>query len=435
MSLAIHEAALEAGIALTLLPVVYMQAGVDGSPLAGAQRRFALDPDGWARLAERAGRRSSPTTPTASSAWRCTRCARFRRRRSPPRWRRRGRSPGTCRSISISPSSPRRSATASSASAGGRWQLLTRGGRDRPALVPGPRHPPDRGGARRWSAERQAVIGLCPTHRGRSRRRHLPAGAPSGGWAAATASARTATWRPMPPPSCGCSSRASAWRICAGSRRRARTRRIAGRALWSSALLGGARAAGRPVGPHRAGLSRRSRGARPRSPQPVRPQRRSAARFAPVRAGQCRARRHGRRRTGACATATMPRRPPSHAPIGAPWRAFWPRREAAAVPGGASRERMVRRPGRSDRLRLESLRGRLASTVVHSGCPPAALARRSSRARSRASTAVARVLCPGHGRPTFPPEPCRQIGYGRMQPANVRKLTICGPCRQHGAAQ
>jgi formimidoylglutamate deiminase len=52
MSLAIHEAALETGIALTLLPVVYMQAGVDGSPLAGAQRRFALDPEGWARLAD-----------------------------------------------------------------------------------------------------------------------------------------------------------------------------------------------------------------------------------------------------------------------------------------------------------------------------------------------------------------------------------------------
>jgi len=34
MSLALHEAALEAGIALTLLPVVYMQAGVDGSALA-----------------------------------------------------------------------------------------------------------------------------------------------------------------------------------------------------------------------------------------------------------------------------------------------------------------------------------------------------------------------------------------------------------------
>ncbi len=51
MSLAIHEAALETGIALTLLPVVYMQAGVDGSPLADAQRRFALDPEGWVRLA------------------------------------------------------------------------------------------------------------------------------------------------------------------------------------------------------------------------------------------------------------------------------------------------------------------------------------------------------------------------------------------------
>jgi formimidoylglutamate deiminase len=51
MSVALHEAALEAGIALTLLPVVYMQAGVDGSPLAEAQRRFALDPDGWVQLA------------------------------------------------------------------------------------------------------------------------------------------------------------------------------------------------------------------------------------------------------------------------------------------------------------------------------------------------------------------------------------------------
>jgi len=52
MSLALHEAAIEAGIALTLLPVVYMQAGVAGEPLEGAQRRFALDPEGWMRLAE-----------------------------------------------------------------------------------------------------------------------------------------------------------------------------------------------------------------------------------------------------------------------------------------------------------------------------------------------------------------------------------------------
>lgn len=51
MALALHEAARETGIALTLLPTVYMQAGVDGRPLEGVQRRFALDPDGWARLA------------------------------------------------------------------------------------------------------------------------------------------------------------------------------------------------------------------------------------------------------------------------------------------------------------------------------------------------------------------------------------------------
>jgi formimidoylglutamate deiminase len=51
MALALHEAALETGIALTLLPAVYMQADLDGAPLEGAQRRFALDPEGWARLA------------------------------------------------------------------------------------------------------------------------------------------------------------------------------------------------------------------------------------------------------------------------------------------------------------------------------------------------------------------------------------------------
>jgi formimidoylglutamate deiminase len=50
MSLAVHGAAEETGIALTLLPVVYMQAGVDGGQLEGAQRRFALDPEGWERL-------------------------------------------------------------------------------------------------------------------------------------------------------------------------------------------------------------------------------------------------------------------------------------------------------------------------------------------------------------------------------------------------
>lgn len=52
MALAVHEAARETGIALTLLPTVYMQAGVAGGALEGAQRRFALDPEGWSRLAD-----------------------------------------------------------------------------------------------------------------------------------------------------------------------------------------------------------------------------------------------------------------------------------------------------------------------------------------------------------------------------------------------
>ncbi len=46
----IAAAAGETGIGLALLPVLYMQGGTDGRPLEGGQRRFALDPDGAARL-------------------------------------------------------------------------------------------------------------------------------------------------------------------------------------------------------------------------------------------------------------------------------------------------------------------------------------------------------------------------------------------------
>jgi formimidoylglutamate deiminase len=53
MSLAIHEAAREAGIGLTLLPCLYMTGGFDGRGLEGGQRRFRLDADGLFRLLER----------------------------------------------------------------------------------------------------------------------------------------------------------------------------------------------------------------------------------------------------------------------------------------------------------------------------------------------------------------------------------------------
>src|SRR5690606_29456478 len=53
MSLALIEAAQEAGIGLTLLPTLYMTGGFDGRPLGERQRRFAHDIDGYLRLLER----------------------------------------------------------------------------------------------------------------------------------------------------------------------------------------------------------------------------------------------------------------------------------------------------------------------------------------------------------------------------------------------
>jgi formimidoylglutamate deiminase len=50
MSLALVEAAREAGIALTLLPVLYMSGGVDGRPLSARQQRFGHALDAYLRL-------------------------------------------------------------------------------------------------------------------------------------------------------------------------------------------------------------------------------------------------------------------------------------------------------------------------------------------------------------------------------------------------
>jgi formimidoylglutamate deiminase len=50
MSLALIEAAREAGIALTLLPVLYISGGFDGRALTARQRRFGHGVDGYLRL-------------------------------------------------------------------------------------------------------------------------------------------------------------------------------------------------------------------------------------------------------------------------------------------------------------------------------------------------------------------------------------------------
>lgn len=61
MSLALLEAAEEAGIGITLLPTLYMQGGFDGRALAERQQRFGHEIDGYLRLIERLRRQENPT--------------------------------------------------------------------------------------------------------------------------------------------------------------------------------------------------------------------------------------------------------------------------------------------------------------------------------------------------------------------------------------
>jgi formimidoylglutamate deiminase len=60
MSLALIEAAQEAGIGLTLLPTLYMTGGFDGRPLTERQRRFGHEVDAYLRLLERVSALESP---------------------------------------------------------------------------------------------------------------------------------------------------------------------------------------------------------------------------------------------------------------------------------------------------------------------------------------------------------------------------------------
>ncbi|MFC4820347.1 formimidoylglutamate deiminase [Dokdonella ginsengisoli] len=60
MSLALIEAAQEAGIGLTLLPTLYMTGGFDGRPLTERQRRFGHEVDAYLRLLERLSTLESP---------------------------------------------------------------------------------------------------------------------------------------------------------------------------------------------------------------------------------------------------------------------------------------------------------------------------------------------------------------------------------------
>ncbi|UGY10417.1 formimidoylglutamate deiminase [Phyllobacterium pellucidum] len=61
----IAAAASATGIGLTILPVAYMQGGVDGRALAGGQLRFGNDLDRYVRLAEEAKKAAASVSPDA----------------------------------------------------------------------------------------------------------------------------------------------------------------------------------------------------------------------------------------------------------------------------------------------------------------------------------------------------------------------------------
>jgi formimidoylglutamate deiminase len=60
MSARIAAAAAQTGIGLCQLPVLYCRGGADGRAPRGGQRRFACEPEGFARLVERAARALAP---------------------------------------------------------------------------------------------------------------------------------------------------------------------------------------------------------------------------------------------------------------------------------------------------------------------------------------------------------------------------------------
>jgi len=66
MSARIAAAAAETGIGLTLLPVLYMQAGAAGQALTGGQRRFGCGRDGFAALLDAASRHLAAAGPDAA---------------------------------------------------------------------------------------------------------------------------------------------------------------------------------------------------------------------------------------------------------------------------------------------------------------------------------------------------------------------------------
>jgi formimidoylglutamate deiminase len=222
-----------------------MQAGVDGSPLAGAQRRFALDPEGWARLADTMGR------VCADDPNRCVGLALHSVRAVPAEAISAvlgaARSQPAQMPIHIHIAEQPKEVHDCLERFGRRpLQLLAEAAEldQRWCLVHGT-HLTDAELA--LVAERQAVVGLCPTTEADLGDGIFPLAAfvALGGRYGIGSDSNMAT------------DAAGELRLLEQGQRLAHLRRVAaateasphcGSTLWSSALLGGARAAGRPVG-------------------------------------------------------------------------------------------------------------------------------------------------------------------------------------------
>ena len=159
MSLALIEAAREAGIALTLLPVLYMSGGFDGRALTAAPA--PLRSSTWPATCACWRRCARTRATTCASASPCIRCARCRSRRMRALL-------ATGVGAAWADPYPHRRADRRSAGLPGHarcapGRMAARSRRGRCALVPGACHPPDRRTKPSQLARSGAVAGLCPT--------------------------------------------------------------------------------------------------------------------------------------------------------------------------------------------------------------------------------------------------------------------------------
>ena len=155
MSQALADAAADAGIGLTLLPVLYERAGFAAPALRADQRRFATGADDVLALRARASRRPAASTPASRSI----RCARRGAESIAARW-----PSGSAGPIHIHVAEQTAEVDDCLAATGCRpIEWLARACAARRALAAGARHPQRAGRDRRRRAHAAPASSLCPS--------------------------------------------------------------------------------------------------------------------------------------------------------------------------------------------------------------------------------------------------------------------------------